>query len=335
MDVIVAAIPVFVALMAAEFGVGLMTGRNVYRLNDAVGSLSAGILSQISGVFMLALSVWIYVLVYSHFSLFALPAVDWRVWLGGTFLAYAPGLPLTNGLIVFLAIAASLWAVGALLDGRISVLEALYVFAAALTSAAYALDWPSVEAASKPAALALLIAAFVPREGPRDVKGLVLAGLAASLAGDVFLLSPATFLPGLVAFLITHGFYIAAFARGVGFLPSRLAVACIGAFAAAVFAYVWPGVGGGMRAGVVAYAAILACDAAQATGRATLLRSRAAVAVATGAILFMLSDMTIALVKFGHVGWPADQWTLPTYYLAQGLIAFCVLPRAQRKEIRT
>ena len=44
----------------------------------------------------------------------------------------------------------------------------------------------------------------------------------------------------------------------------------------------------------------------------------------------MVSDMTIALFKFGHVGWPVDQWTLPTYYLAQGLIAFCVLPRARR-----
>ena len=43
----------------------------------------------------------------------------------------------------------------------------------------------------------------------------------------------------------------------------------------------------------------------------------------------MLSDMTIALAKFGNVGWPADQWTLPTYYLAQGLIVFWVLPRRQ------
>lgn len=41
----------------------------------------------------------------------------------------------------------------------------------------------------------------------------------------------------------------------------------------------------------------------------------------------MLSDMTIALAKFGNVGWPADQWTPPTYYLAQGLTAFNALPR--------
>ena len=39
------------------------------------------------------------------------------------FLVSGPGLPSANGLIVFLAIAASLWAIGALLDGRISVLE--------------------------------------------------------------------------------------------------------------------------------------------------------------------------------------------------------------------
>ena len=32
----------------------------------------------------------------------------------------------------------------------------------------------------------------------------------------------AIFLPGLVAFLIAHSFYIASFARRVGFLPSRV-----------------------------------------------------------------------------------------------------------------
>ena len=82
MNVIVYAIPVFVALMVAEFGISLALGRNVYRLNDAIGSLTAGILSQISGVFMLALSVGVYVLVYENLSLFALGAADWRVWVG-------------------------------------------------------------------------------------------------------------------------------------------------------------------------------------------------------------------------------------------------------------
>jgi alkylglycerol monooxygenase len=82
LNVIVYAIPVFILLMAGEFALGLARGRNVYRLNDAVGSLTAGILSQISGVFLLALSLGIYVLVYQHLALFNLSAGDWRVWVG-------------------------------------------------------------------------------------------------------------------------------------------------------------------------------------------------------------------------------------------------------------
>ena len=50
MNAIVYAIPVFLALMAAEYEIGLALGRNVYCLNDAIGSLTARILSQISGV---------------------------------------------------------------------------------------------------------------------------------------------------------------------------------------------------------------------------------------------------------------------------------------------
>jgi alkylglycerol monooxygenase len=84
-----------------------------------------------------------------------------------------------------------------------------------------------------------------------------------------------------------------------------------------------------LKAPVVVYVAVIALMAAQAGGRAIVLRDGAAAAVAAGACIFMLSDITIALDKFGHAGWPAAQWTLPTYYLAQGLIAFWALPRGR------
>ena len=565
MNVIVYAIPVFVALMAAEFAVGLASRRNVYRLNDAVGSLTAGILSQISGVFMLALSVGIYSLVYAHFALLELPGDDWRVWLGalvaydflyywnhridhevglfwaahvvhhqsenfnlstalrqsstvallgwifylpmalagvppvvfiavglidllyqfwihtelvgklgwfdrvfaspsnhrvhhgvndryldknyggililwdwlfGTFeeeaerpvygvrgglstfdpiganLSYyrtmanlclrardwrdgvriwfappgwvpanlrppgpppsfdpaaasiydppsgpaasmlvfaallvaigatagfllaAPLLPLANGLAAFLSLAAALWAMGSLLDGRTSIGETLFIFAAALASAAYALGWPGVEAAAKPAAMALLIVAFATREGPPEVKRPVLTALMASLAGDALLIWPSLFLPGLLAFLVAHGLYIAALSRGVGFLPSRAAALAVAAFAALALAYLWPVVGASLKAPVAVYVAVVALMAAQAAGRAVRLRDGAAIAVAFGAGLFMLSDLTLALAKFAGAG-AADLWTLPTYYLAQGLIAFCVLPRPKAAALRS
>src|SRR5262249_16335008 len=140
------------------------------------------------------------------------------------FLVVAPHLPLANGFGVFLALTATLWATGSLLDGRISICETLYVFAASSTCAAFALDWPIVEGVMKASAMVLLLLAVAQREGPRDVKGLVLGALGASLIGDTLLLWPTLFLPGLAAFLAAHGFYVAAFSRRVGFLPSRLAL---------------------------------------------------------------------------------------------------------------
>ena len=95
-----------------------------------------------------------------------------------------------------------------------------------------------------------------------------------------------------------------------------------------MLAYLWPGVEAGLRLPVALYVAVIASDAAQACGRATALRNRAAIAVAIGASFFMVSDLTLALYKFAHPGWPVDLWTLPTYYVAQGLIAFFVLPRS-------
>ena len=260
-------------------------------------------------------------------SVLALAALVAMIGATAAFLVAAPHLPLANGIGVFLSLAATLWAMGALLDGRVSICEALYVFAAASTCAAYALDWPVVQDVMKPLAMALLILAFALRKGLLDVKRLVLAALAASLIGDTLLLRPSLFLPGLVAFLAAHCFYVAAFSRGVGFLPSRVALGGIAAFAALVLAYVWPGVSPDLKAPVVIYVGVISLMAAQAIGRAIVLGAGAAFAVAAGAFIFMLSDLTIALDKFGNVGWPADQWTLPTYYLAQGLIAFCVLPR--------
>ena len=247
------------------------------------------------------------------------------------FLLAGPRLPLANGLVVFFSLTAAAWAMGALLDGRISTSESLFVFCAAFNCAAYALGWRALHDLGTPAAMVLLIAAVVQREGKGDVKWLVVGALTASLIGDTLLLEPSLFVPGLVAFLVAHGLYIAAFTRGVGFLPSRAALVAIAAVAICILAYIWPGVRAGLKAPVVVYVGVIAVMAAQAAGRAQALNDRAAFAVAAGALMFMVSDTTLALAKFSAVGWPADQWTLPTYYLAQGLIAVCVPPRARPK----
>jgi alkylglycerol monooxygenase len=109
-------------------------------------------------------------------------------------------------------------------------------------------------------------------------------------------------------------------------------LAGIAAFAVLVLLFVWPGVAPGLKAPVAAYVGVIALMASQAAGRANVFRDGPATLVA-GAFTFMLSDMTIALGKFANVGWPADQWTLPTYYLAQGLIAFFVLARRRQVDM--
>ncbi|HJV76256.1 MAG TPA: hypothetical protein VJ654_18695, partial [Noviherbaspirillum sp.] len=58
--VIILATPVFFVLIAIELIIGLLRRRNSYRLNDAINSLSLGILSQVSGVFMQLLRIGIY-----------------------------------------------------------------------------------------------------------------------------------------------------------------------------------------------------------------------------------------------------------------------------------
>ena len=45
------ATPVFFALIALEFAIGRARGRSNYRLNDALNSLSLGVMSQVVGLF--------------------------------------------------------------------------------------------------------------------------------------------------------------------------------------------------------------------------------------------------------------------------------------------
>ena len=50
MDLIAIAVPFFLALILAEFIYGISRGRNTYRLNDTINSLSMGSLSSLSGL---------------------------------------------------------------------------------------------------------------------------------------------------------------------------------------------------------------------------------------------------------------------------------------------
>ena len=79
-QIIVLAMPVFLLLIALEFGVGLARGRNTYRLNDTLNSVGLGVMSQVTGVFGQLLRIGLYTWAFDHLALTRLPVDAWWVW---------------------------------------------------------------------------------------------------------------------------------------------------------------------------------------------------------------------------------------------------------------
>ena len=181
----------------------------------------------------------------------------------------------------------------------------------------------------KPLTTLLLIVYAWPRgaNAPKQ-RHLIRFGLILSLVGDVFLLWPKEgFLPGLLAFLLAHLAYIAAFSMPVRLAAKPSAFVAYALIAAAILAALWPGVPPALRVPVVAYVVCLATMAAQALvwWRSSTAAHSADVnlarAAALGGVLFMASDSLLAINKFGVPLPLASLWILLTYWLAQWCIA--------------
>ncbi len=138
---------------------------------------------------------------------------------------------------------------------------------------------------------------------------------------------PGLFIPGLVAFLLAHLCYIALFRQDAPWLPSRRALAATLGVGIAMYAVLFPGLDAVLRVAVAAYVLVIATMAAQAIGRATVLRDRASLLVAIGTAFFMFSDALLAVNRFALPLPMAQFWVLASYYAAQILIVSHVLPR--------
>ncbi len=137
----------------------------------------------------------------------------------------------------------------------------------------------------------------------------------------MLLLFEGGFIPGLLAFLLAHLFYIALLKQDVAWLPSRRALAATAGLGAAMYAFLWSqGLPAELRAPVAGYVTVIALMAAQALGRASVLRDPAATRVAIGACVFVLSDALLAFNRFVRPLPMAALWVLSSYYLAQMLI---------------
>jgi sterol desaturase/sphingolipid hydroxylase (fatty acid hydroxylase superfamily)/uncharacterized membrane protein YhhN len=260
-------------------------------------------------------------------SVAAFAALQFTALLGGVaaFLWHADTAPLAHNIAGFSVLLAGLWAVGALLQGRITRGEVLLIECAALAMATAATGWVAAHLLFKP--LAMLVAiALVARAPAHPGRVWLLAALAASLVGDVFLMVDGYFIPGLVAFLLAHAAYIARFRLDAPWLVNRRALLVVAAVALGMFTVLWTGgLPADLRFPVAVYVCAIALMAAQAMGRATVLRDSASWMVAAGAACFMASDALLAVNRF-VTPLPAQAfWVLSTYYAAQCLMVMGLL----------
>ncbi|OGB12251.1 MAG: hypothetical protein A3E23_25305 [Burkholderiales bacterium RIFCSPHIGHO2_12_FULL_65_48] len=245
------------------------------------------------------------------------------------FLWQANAAPLARNAIWFAVLLTVQWSLGAVMQGRITALMALMLQSGALATATSAMGFMEWHCLFKPLtmvfALVLVAAsAYSPSaRGQFNPKTLPLlaAALAGSLAGDVFLMFQGFFIPGLVSFLVAHLFYVALFKSGQAWFPHRGALAATLGIGVAMYAFLWAGgLPPALRAPVAAYVLVIALMAAQAIGRATVLRDAPSLLVAVGAGFFMLSDSLLATNRFVMPLPMAQVWVLTTYYAAQALI---------------
>jgi len=172
----------------------------------------------------------------------------------------------------------------------------------------------------KPLTTALILALLLVRPGVGPGIRLLLGiGLAASLAGDIWLMLPGDrFLPGLVSFALAHLVYIMAFGCGLASMPPLWTYLPYLALAAALVAVLWRGAAG-LRLAVAIYALVIV-SMAWAAGARAAQAGGAAILGWIGALFFVLSDVLLALDRFRRPVPRAGLWVLATYYLAQALI---------------
>lgn len=264
-------------------------------------------------------------------------ALQFAVALGAiaVFLWHADAMPWREAAIWVATLSGSVWALGLFMQGRLHGLEVLTLQSAALATLA-ALGMVDGYFIFKPLTMAIAMVFVAARAMNTGAIGrfdaLLLLALALSLCGDVFLMLPGNFfIPGLASFLVAHLFYIALFAQGQRWFPSRRGLLGVILAGAVMYAVVFPGLTDPvLKFAVAAYVTVISLMASQAIGRATVLGNAAARWVALGACVFMVSDSLIAINKFVNPVPLSSLWILSTYYMAQMLMVHHARPAVPR-----
>ena len=174
----------------------------------------------------------------------------------------------------------------------------------------------------KPVTILLIMAiVLAAREHPSArYQRTLLVGLILSLLGDILLALPQDlFIFGLVSFLLAQICYIYAFSSVQGFdrSPARaLPFLIIGILLAAIL---WVDLGE-MRIPALIYMVVILIMAWQAMGFWRLTGDKRAFLAFAGAVLFVISDLSLAVNRFVSPFEWSSILVLGTYYPAQWLI---------------
>ncbi|MEZ4224340.1 MAG: lysoplasmalogenase [Polyangiaceae bacterium] len=174
----------------------------------------------------------------------------------------------------------------------------------------------------KPAASATFVIAGLTRPGIESAFSIALVvGLFLAAAGDILLIPKhaGSFLAGLVAFLLGHAAYAVAFATiGIELRATLFTAVALVVVAIVVLRWLLPHVEAPMRAPVLAYVVVISAMVALSVGAA--LRASAPWLV-VGAVMFYLSDLSVARERFVRSGFVNRAWGLPLYFAAQLVLA--------------
>ncbi len=154
----------------------------------------------------------------------------------------------------------------------------------------------------------------------------LLPGILLCFGGDMALMfmrrSAAAFRVGLLLFLLGHVAYSITFTAFSGFLPSDwLSAVILVSLGSAIYLYLYPGLGA-MKISVLCYILIISfmMNRALSTFGGTYFTRTQAWLLFSGAALFYISDVVLALGRFRH-NWKYGRISLAFYYSGQALIA--------------
>lgn len=190
-------------------------------------------------------------------------------------------------------------------------------------------DWISFRVVTKPLLVSFLLLYFLLNRAETKTRFLISLALLFSLLGDVLLLftdrSENYFMFGLLAFLLAHIFYIIQFSRernkNIGILKPLGSLLIFGG----LFFYFLKDDLGSMLLPVCVYMIIILMMAFFAFLRKGNIPKKSFELVFTGAILFLISDATLAIDKFHSPISNAGILIMGTYGLAQLFIVLGIL----------